>query len=299
MNVSRRTLVKGSAWTVPAIAVAATAPVMAASPGIAQLRAGAGTAISRDLIWSDATTCRNPILPSIAIPDVDGTQMWEVLAVGGDPDGSYDPDFVYVEWGETGSPNPVPVPHAPFIAGVTSDDITINEVTHTFGYGFFQTSASGNYEPMTNSDGSVENPQQTWINAIETSPWGNVEFVETRTMKRDQFASAKWPTNASNISFNIYRTTLNAGTAKAYQKEGVLDGETGVFLNAPANFLTVSNGEKASSAARHIDYANGADGSACSADTGWGIYTYARQEVKITYKSGQTETLVFERYNVN
>lgn len=225
MTVSRRTLVKGSAWTVPAIAIATAAPVMALSPGAGKLHSAGSLAIYHDELWSTQEGCRNPIPAVVALgaPSLDYLENGQLVDTASGPyleQVAADPDSNY-----TRVPWAIEYPASiPFIEGVSSDDITITRAEFTFGYGLYQVDAAGHYMPMTNRDGSVENPLQSWTAGEHGNRgWSVPQSSGLFTAKRSDYAatgSTVWPTGAGDIAFPIYTTVLDARRTKNYQVDG-------------------------------------------------------------------------------
>lgn len=226
MSVSRRTLVRGTAWSVPALAVAATAPAVAASPSDFIFFGRMPTFSTRPRLTSpDANnSCTTSVVTTTGILAANDNTRYRILTSG------------KVDWAGGDSVGPRIRLKADELSDF--DNVSVTKVTIDYGFAVYPIAGK--------TTGTWTDVDHTWTNIRDNAnDWSTPTRVPAQTMSDAEFkaiAAAAGNTNVvapanSQLTFPMYRTQITdpATAVKSYSGASNADNN-GNFLVIDAAF---------------------------------------------------------------
>lgn len=287
MTVSRRTLVKGSAWSVPAVAVATAAPALAASgpiqlvgrmPSFAQ-RVVVTNSISET---TDDGLCTTHLIVNSQITGYTDLQRWRY---------GYVNNQVVKEKGTNASADGAAMIR--LVGNGVDEHVTITNVKITFGYtvapikgykGLFVRHRPEKYEAIVDASKKWSAPDLTNKNVTYTV----AQFDASKT-------SSSAPTPADDLHFPTYTSTISSPETKlATDTSKAVGGVATPALYVDVPFMWSNHKDYLENTMKVNAYE--VDGTCSGVKkgkdkvTGIALYQYAHFEVTYT-KYGQSHTL--------
>lgn len=288
MTVSRRTLVKGGAWSVPAVAVATAAPALAASGSIS-------------LIGRIPSYGKRPqVVPPTAAGTCDTSVIWNTQITGWTDRSrqryTFENNAVTKVPGTTAAATGGPMIR--LVGDGVDENVKITNVKIKYGYWVAPIeNYTGSFTPGTQEYTAIRDESKAWSTPTrtgETVTYSVAEFVGGNAAQgKPKKTTSTAPTPATSLTFDLYASSIsNPATALARDTSG----HSGVS-DTPALYVDVPfQWSNQSTYKNSLSVVNAVNGSCNGVQvgrtliTGIALYQYAEFEVTYT-KYGQSYTL--------